>query len=105
MTERALLQSIRERELEASVQLDAARREGAELVEAAKSDAAGILRAAEEEAARAAGEYTRHEMDRISREAAEIRQREMDRAREAVAAGEKHVEEAAGKIMEAVIPD
>jgi len=105
MAERSLLQSIRERELEASVKLDAARREAAELIEAARREAAAIIAEAEREAALAAGEFTRREMERISREAGDLRQREMERAEKTAAAGERYVEKATARIMEAVLPD
>ena len=105
MAGRSLLQSIRERELEASVELDAARREAAELIEAAKREAAAILGEAEREAAREAEEYTRREMEGISRVAAEMRERELTRAKDTIAAGERYVEVAAGRITRAVIPE
>ncbi len=105
MAERSLLQSIRDKELEANISLDVTRREATELLEAARREAEGILEGARKEAARSAEEYTRLERERISREADETRQREMDRVKAAEAAGEKHVDEATKLIMGAVVPD
>jgi vacuolar-type H+-ATPase subunit H len=105
MAEKSLLQTIREKELETNISLDVTRREAADLIEAARREAEGILRGAEKEAAGSAEEYTRQEGERISREVEEIKRKEMDRAREAEAAGEKHVEEAVKLIVRAVVPD
>ena len=105
MAKRSLLQSIRDKELETNVNLDAARREAVEVVEAATRDAAGILETAEKEAARAAEGYIRRETERVSREVEETRARELERVRQAAEAGKGHVHEAVEEIVRAVVPD
>ena len=105
MVERSLLQSIREKELEASIDLDAARRGAAEVVEAARREAAGVLEEAAREAALSAEAYIRAETDQASREAGVGRVTELQRAEEAVAAEERRLGEAVERITRAVIPD
>jgi vacuolar-type H+-ATPase subunit H len=105
MAERTLLQSIREKELEANISLDVTRREAADLIEAARKEAEGILGDAEREAAVTAEEYSRAERERTSHEIGETRQRELARVKEAETTGERHLAEAVERIVRAVIPD
>jgi vacuolar-type H+-ATPase subunit H len=105
MAEKSVLQSIREKELEANIGLDATRGEAARLIEAARKEADAILADAAREAAASAEEYTRAERELASQEAGETRQRELARVQEAETAGEEHFPEAVDRIVRAVIPD
>ncbi len=105
MAERSLLQTIREKELEASISLDDTRREAAGLIEAARKEAEGIIAGARKEAALSAEEYAGVERERISREVEETRRSETERMKEAEAAAEKHAGEAVEHIVKAVVPD
>jgi vacuolar-type H+-ATPase subunit H len=105
MAGRSLLQSIREKELETSINLDAARREAAEVVEAATRDAAGILEKARQEAAMAAGEYLRQELEQAAREVEATRAGELDRVQKAARAEKGQVDRAVEMITRAVVPE
>jgi vacuolar-type H+-ATPase subunit H len=105
MPEKSLLQSIREKELETNVSLDAARREAAELVEVAQREAAEMLARAGEEAARAAEDLVRGDLGRISREVEEVAGKERERITGLAESGRSHLPEAVEHITRAVVPD
>ena len=103
--ERSLLQKIREKELELSVRIDAARRDADERIRAGRSDADAILQAAEREGAEEAKAVYTAEMDRTGKEVSAMKgqgQAEREGVRKQ---GEEHLEKAVERILHHVVPE
>jgi len=104
-TERSLLQKIREKELEISIQVDEARREAEEIIALARKDATEILKKAEAEAKIEAEGLTRREMEAIAREIEADRSRGGDEIRILKERGERNLEKAVEQILQVVAPE
>jgi vacuolar-type H+-ATPase subunit H len=103
--ERSLLQKIREKELELSVLIDAARREAEEKIRAGHAEADAIVQAAEREGAEEAKAVYAAEMERTGKEVSALREQagaERDRVRKQ---GEEHLGKAVERILHHVIAE
>lgn len=104
-TERSLLQKIREKELEISIQVDEARREAEEIIARARKDADATLKKAEAEGKAAAEGLTRREMEALRGEIEAMRSGGGDEIRILKERGEQNLEKAIEQIMHAVAPE
>jgi vacuolar-type H+-ATPase subunit H len=104
-TERSLLQKIREKELEISIQIDEARREAEEIIARARKDGDAILKKAEAEAKTEAEGLTRREMEAMTGEIEAIRSEGGDEIKTLKKKGERNLGKAIEQIVYVVAPE
>ncbi|MDD1668897.1 MAG: hypothetical protein LUO97_03760 [Methanomicrobiales archaeon] len=97
-TERSLLQKIREKELEINIQVDEARREADEIIARARRDADEIIKKAEIEAKAGAQDFTRREMETVTKEIEALRSSGDGEVRTLKEKGERNL----GRAVEAI---
>jgi vacuolar-type H+-ATPase subunit H len=68
MTDKTLLQQIREKELMLNIQIEETRRDAEEIILKARRDAEAMIEKSEREGAAAAQEYSENEMEAIKKE-------------------------------------
>lgn len=103
--ERSLLQKIREKELELSVRIDAARRKADEKIRAGRTEADAILQAAEREGAGEAKAAYTAEMERTDREVTAMREQAVAEQERVRKHGEEHLGKAVERILHHVVPE
>ncbi len=102
--EASILQRIRLREVELSVQVDQARREAEEVIADAKREAADILKNAEAEGAKDAEEYYEKMLVSVREEAENLKRLGEKQAKSARLKGEHNLSKAVDRILGAVRP-
>ena len=105
VTERSLLQKIREKELEINIQVDEARREAEETISRARKDAEAILSEAEAGGKAAAEGLTRREMETITAEAEAMRSGGGEEIRILKEKGERNLGRAVEQVIRVVAPE
>jgi vacuolar-type H+-ATPase subunit H len=101
--EASLLQKIREKEIEMSVQIDSARRESDALIEKTKRDAAALIAGYEQLAQQAVSELSRTEREDIRKELEKLKTRLEEEERSLLERGEKNIPQARDLIVRGVI--
>ena len=105
ITERAILQKIREKELEINIQVDDAKREAEETIARAQKDAVAILKEAEVEGKAAAEGLTRREMGTITAEVEAMRSSGGEEIRILREKGERNLGKAVEQVIRVVAPE
>ncbi|MDI6719765.1 MAG: V-type ATPase subunit subunit G family protein [Methanomicrobiales archaeon] len=103
--ERSLLQKIREKELEISIQVDAAREESERRIAEARSEAAAIIQQAEQEGEREARAYYQRELEKIREQIERMRTEGLREAESIRTKGEGRLQKAVERIVHAVAPE
>ncbi len=101
--EASLLQKIREKEIEMSVQIDSARRESDALIEKTKRDAAALIAGYEQLAQQAVSELYRKEREDMQKELEELKTRLEEEERSLLEQGEKNIPQARDLIIKSLI--
>jgi vacuolar-type H+-ATPase subunit H len=102
--QQSLLQKIRHRELEISVEIDRVRREADRRIEETKKEAADLIRRYEEEADRIAVDYRREELERIGGEIERLKEVGESEARKVRERGERNLPQAIDNITKTIAP-
>ncbi|MGZ4864278.1 MAG: V-type ATPase subunit subunit G family protein [Halobacteriota archaeon] len=103
--EPSLLQQIRKREVELSVETDQARREAEQIVAYAKREAAEIIKKAENDGQNAADELYKKDLASIFEEVEKLKQCGEEEAKSSRLQGEQHLSEAIDLILTVVTPE
>ncbi|MGZ4902292.1 MAG: V-type ATPase subunit subunit G family protein [Halobacteriota archaeon] len=98
----SILQRIRRKEVELSVQVDQARRESEQVIADAKREAADILKNAEAEGARVAEEYHEKRLVIIREEVEDLKRPGEEEAKSARLKGEHNLSKAVDRILRVV---
>lgn len=103
--ERSLLQRIREKELEISIQVDTAREEAERRIAEARSEATGILQQAEQEGEQAARAHYQNELEKIRGQIERMRTEGLQEAESIRTKGEGRLQKAVERLVRAVAPE
>jgi vacuolar-type H+-ATPase subunit H len=103
--ERSLLQKIRQKELEMSVDIERVRREADQHIEQAKKEANGLIRRYEEEADRAVVDYRNRELEKIRSEVEHLEAEGVEAAEKMRERGGKNLPRAIEIVTRAIAPD
>ncbi len=101
--EASLLQKIREKEIEMSVQIDSARRESDAMIERTKKEAEALIAGYRKSAEQVVGEYQRKEQENARKELGELKKRLEEEERFALEQGENNILRARDLIVKRVI--
>jgi vacuolar-type H+-ATPase subunit H len=102
MTEKSLLQQIREKELMISIRIDEARREAEAAILSARRDASKMIENSEKEGEKAAQDFYEKEMEKIRESNKQLKNQGEHQAISVREHGERNVPAAAEKIVQAV---
>jgi len=103
MTEKSLLQQIREKELMINIRIDEARREAEAAIISARLDASKMIENSEREGEKSAREYYEKEMEKIREVNKQLKNQGEQQAISVRENGERNVPVAMGKIVQAVL--
>ena len=103
--EASILQRIRRKEVELSIQADQARREAEQITADAKREAADILKNAEAEGAKVAEEYYEKRLVSVHDEVENLKRLGEEEAKSAQLKGERNLSKAVDKILKVVSPE
>jgi vacuolar-type H+-ATPase subunit H len=103
--EKSLLQKIREKELEMSVQIDQERNKADLMLDEASKEASALFNRSEMEARREADEFLQTEMDKVRAEADRLRASTVDEVRALRERGEMNLPRAVEKIISLVLSE
>ncbi len=103
--EASILQRIRQKEVEISVQIDQARREAEQIIADAKREAADILKNAEAEGAKVAEEYYEKRLVSVRDEVEDLKRLGEEEAQSARLKGEHNLSKAVDRILTVVSPE
>jgi len=103
--EPTLLQQIRKREVELSVETDQARQEAEQIIADARRKAAEIIKKAETDGQNTADEHYKKGLASVLDEVEKLKQRGEEEAESARLQGEQHLSEAIDKILSVVTPE
>ncbi len=101
--EASLLQKIREKEIEMSVQIDAARRESDAMIEQAKKEAATLIAGFEQSVQHMIREYNRKEQEDMRKELEELKKRLEEEEHASLKRGENNIPKARDLIVKRVL--
>lgn len=101
--EASLLQKIREKEIEMSVEIDSARRESDTMIEQAKKEAAVLIAGYEQLAQQTVNEYYSKEREAMRKELEELTVRLREEERSSLERAEKHIVQARDLIVKTVL--
>jgi len=102
MTDKTLLQQIREKELMLNIKIEDTRRDAQEIVLKARSDAEAMIENSEREGQAAAQKYYENEMETIKKEIDQLMTRGNLEAVSAKESGERNLQTAIKMIVETV---
>ncbi len=103
--EASILQRIRQREVELSVQIDQARRDAEQIIADAKREAADVLKNAEAEGAKVAEEYYEKRLVSVHDEVENLKRLGEEEAKSARLKGEHNLSKAVDRILRVVSPE
>ena len=102
MTDKTLLQQIREKELMISIKIDETRRGGDEIILNARKEASEMIENSEREGKMAAREYYEKEIEKLKEEIEQIRNQGNQLAMSVREKGERNIQRATEKIVKVI---
>jgi len=102
MTDKTLLQQIREKELMISIKIDETRRGGDEIILNARKEASEMIENSEREGKKAAREYYEKEIEKLKEEIEQIRNQGNQLAMSVREKGERNIQRATEKIVKVI---